>query len=224
MVKSLIKSELNALRDGLGDGISDDLVNFLLNSLGWVRGNLDGFTVKKFGSEAEVVTALILTSVSTSEESLVSALRVSFASVSSEAEGCGGLLTTLLNLAFVLGHGTGELIVVVGASLDSVLGSGVTAVAGSLLNLGLFLQGWDDGLSNVAGLEVGTDSRSIRIDKLVVSSEVSSVINAKDIVLKFIALEELVGVVSIITESIIMVRLSLGQVGSSERIDSIVGE
>jgi len=91
-----------------------------------------------------------------------------------------------------LGHGTRKLVVVVGASLNSVLGSGVTAVAGSLLNLGLFLQGWDDGLSNVARLEVSVNSRGIRIDKLVVLSEVSSVINAKDIVLELVVLEELV--------------------------------
>lgn len=91
-----------------------------------------------------------------------------------------------------MGHGTRKLVVVVGASLNSVLGSGVTAVAGSLLNLGLFLQGWDDGLSNVARLEVSVNSRGIRIDKLVVLSEVSSVINAKDIVLELVVLEELV--------------------------------
>jgi hypothetical protein len=72
------------------------------------------------------------------------------------------------------------------------LGGGVTAVAGSLLNLGLFLQGWDDGLSNVARLEVSVDSGGIRIDKLVILSEVSSVINTEDIVLKFVVLEELV--------------------------------
>ena len=61
-----------------------------------------------------------------------------------------------------------------------------------MLNLGLFLQGWDDGLSNVARLEVSVNSRGIRIDKLVVLSEVSSVINAKDIVLELVVLEELV--------------------------------
>ena len=97
-----------------------------------------------------------------------------------------------MHLALVLSHGTRKLVVVVGASLNSVLTGGVTAVAGSLLNLGLFLQGWDDGLSNVARLEVGINSRGIRIDKLVVLSEVSSVINAKDIVLELVVLEELV--------------------------------
>lgn len=61
-----------------------------------------------------------------------------------------------------------------------------------MLNLGLFLQGWDDGLSNVARLEVSVDSGGIRIDKLVILSEVSSVINTEDIVLKFVVLEELV--------------------------------
>ena len=224
MIKSLIKSKLNALRDGLGDGVSYDLVNFLLDSLGWVRGDLDGLTIKKFGSESEVVTARFFTAVGASEESLVSALRVSLASVSSEAEGSRGLLTTLLNLAFVLGHGTRELIVVVGTALDSVLGGRVTAVAGSLLNLGLFLQGWDDGFSNVARLEVSVNSRGIRIDKLVVLSEVSSVVNAKDIVLELIILEELVRVIIVISEPFVMERLVVGQVRGSDGINSVMGK
>jgi hypothetical protein len=192
VVKGLVESKLNALRDSLGDGISNDLVNFFLNSLGWIRGNLNGVTIEKFGSESEFVTTSLFATVGASEESLVSALRVSLASVSSKAKGSGGLLSTLLHLDLVLGHGTRKFIVVVGASLNSVLGGGVTAVAGSLLNLGLFLQGWDNGLSNVARLEVSVDSRGIRIDKLVVLSEVSSVINAEDIVLELVVLEELV--------------------------------
>lgn len=97
-----------------------------------------------------------------------------------------------MHLTFVLGHASGKFIVVVGISLNSVLGGGVTAVAGSLLHLGLFLQSWDDGLSNVARLEVSVDSRGIRIDKLIILSVVSSVINAKDVVLELVVLEELV--------------------------------
>jgi hypothetical protein len=85
VIKGLVESKLNALRDSLGDSISDDLVNFFLNSLGWVGGNLKGLIIKKFGSETEVITTLLFTTVGASEESLVSALRVSLASVSSKA-------------------------------------------------------------------------------------------------------------------------------------------
>jgi len=85
VIKGLVESKLNALRDSLGDSISDDLVNFFLNSLGWVRGNLKGLIIEKFGSETEVITTLLFTTVGASEESLVSALRVSLASVSSKA-------------------------------------------------------------------------------------------------------------------------------------------
>jgi len=85
VIKGLVESKLNALRDSLGDGISNDLVNFFLNSLGWVGGNLKGLIIEKFGSETEVVTALLFATVGASEESLVSALRVFLASVSSKA-------------------------------------------------------------------------------------------------------------------------------------------
>ena len=158
MIQGLVKGELDALRNGLGDGISHNLVHFFLNSLGWVRGYLKGLTVEELGLESEVVSASVLATVGTSEKSLVSALRESLALVSSKAKGAGFLLSTLLNLTLVLSHGSRELVVVVSTSLDSVLSGGVTAVASSLLNLGLLLQGWDDGLSNMARLKVGVNS------------------------------------------------------------------
>lgn len=84
--EGLVQSELDGLRDDLGDSFSHNVVDFLLNSLGWVGGNFDGVTVEKFGLEAEVVTASLLASVSTSEEGFVSALRVFLVFVSSEAK------------------------------------------------------------------------------------------------------------------------------------------
>lgn len=89
MVKSLIKSKLNALGDGLGDGTSNDLLNLFLNSLCWVGGDLKGLAIEKFGFEAEVVSAGTFATVGASEESLVSALTVLLVFVSSEAEGSG---------------------------------------------------------------------------------------------------------------------------------------
>lgn len=158
MIQGLVKGELDALRNGLGDGVSHNLVHFFLNSLGWVRGHLKSLTVEELGLESEVVSTSVLATVGASEKSLVSTLRESLALVSSEAEGARFLLSTFLNLALVLSHRSRELVVVVGASLDSVLSGGVTAVASSLLNLGLLLQGWDDGLSNMARLEVSINS------------------------------------------------------------------
>ncbi len=70
---------------GLGDSSSNYLVNFFLDSLGWVGGYLEGFTVKKFSSEAEVVGASFLAAVGASEEGLVSTLSVFLVFVSSEA-------------------------------------------------------------------------------------------------------------------------------------------
>lgn len=222
IIEALIQSKLDCLGNGLGDGGSNDLVNFLLNSLGWVRGNLNGISVKKFSTEAEVFSTAVLASVGASEEGLVSALAVFLVFVSSEAKGSGQLFSALLHLALILGHGTGKFIVVLGASLDNVLGSGVTAVASGLLDLGLFLQGWDDGLSDVAGLVVGVHSGGIGVDKLVIVSVVVSLVNAEDVVLELVTIVELVGVV--IAESIFIEWLGLVQVLVGDGSKSIVGE
>lgn len=127
-------------------------------------------------------------------------------------------------MALVLGHGTFKFIVVVGASLDNVLGSGITAVASSLLDLGLFLQGWDDGLSDVAGLEVSIYSAGIGVNQLVVSSVVVGRVDAKDVVLELVILEELVGVISGFTETTVVVVLGVGQVVGGNGVNASVGK
>jgi hypothetical protein len=218
--EGLIQSKLDALGNGLGDSSSNYLVNFFLDSLGWVGGNLKGFTVKKFSFEAEVVSTSFLASVGASEEGLVSTLAVFLVFVSSEAKGSGQLFSALLHLALILGHGTRKFIVVVGASLDDVLGSGVTAVASGLLHLGLLLQGWDDGFSDVAGLEVGVHSGGIGVDKLVVVSSAALFVNAEDVVLELVFWDELVGEV---TESVVLEWLRLGQVPSGDCSKSTLG-
>jgi hypothetical protein len=83
--KGLIKSKLDALGNGLGDSSSYYLVNFFLDSLGWVVGDLKCVTVKKFSSKAEVVRTSLLAAVSASEEGFVSTLSVFLVFVSSEA-------------------------------------------------------------------------------------------------------------------------------------------
>jgi len=211
--KGLVQSKLDALGDGLGDSRSNYLVNFLLNSLGWVGGYLKGIAVKKFSFEAEVVTTCFLAAVSTSEECFVSVLAVFLVFVSSETQGCGQLFSALLHLALILGHTSGKFIVVVGESLDDVLSSGITAVASGLLDLGLLLQGWDDGLSDVAGLVVGVHSGGILVDKLVVLSVGVITVSAQDTVL--VINGESVGEL-IITESVVLERLRIFQVPRGE--------
>lgn len=214
---ALVNGKFNALGKHVGDGSSDGLINILLNSLGWVGSHIDGLSIKKVGSETEVVSA----TVGASEESFVSALAVLLVLVASEAEGGGQLLSALLNLALVLGQRTGEFVVVVGTTLQDVLGCAVGAVASSLLHLSLFLQGWDDCLSNVAGLEVGANLGGIGIDQLVVSSSWFG--DTEHVVLLSIILQELVGVVGWVSENFILILIIFFQVAGSNTSETIVG-
>ena len=109
------------MRDGLRDGSSDHIVDLFLNSLGWISSHIDGLLVEELSPEAEIVA----TSVSASKESLITALRVLLVLVSSEAQSGRLFLSTLLDLAFVLSQATRELVVIVGAALEDVLGGTV---------------------------------------------------------------------------------------------------
>ena len=91
--------------------------------------------------------------------------------------------------------------------------------------MGLLLQGWDDGLTNVAGLEVSIHLGGIGVDELVVPSAIEvSIVNAEDVVLELVILEEVVGVVSWVSKLLIVVVSIVLKVARGQGAETVVGK
>jgi hypothetical protein len=182
---------LNSLGDHLGDGLSDDIVDFFIDSLAWVLSHLNGSIVEELRLDTETFVTVALTS-----EGLVSLLRILFAQVTMEAQWVSWFVSSLGHESVGLRQLTGKLVVIVSLSLDAVSSGTITGIAGSLLDVCLLLESWDDGLSNMAWLVGGIDSISILINQLLSSSSRAS--DAED--LSFL---EAIGILVFVSEETI---------------------
>ena len=107
-------------------------------------------------------------------QGFVSVLAIFSVLVSSETESFVFIVSTFLNIAFILGDWAGQFVVIIGTSFGNVLDGAVTAVACSLLDLGLFFNGRNNCFSHVARWEVSIHSAGFLVDQVVVSQSIVS--------------------------------------------------
>lgn len=172
------------------------MVNFVVDDMSWASNNLSGLTVEELILDSDVASAVtsVFASAAVAEVS-VTILGEFFLGGTIDVKFTGAVS---LNVGVFLGpllESTFKFVLVVSLTSDLVFGILLTGVAGLLLNLSLFLEGWDDGLTNVARFEVGVDVTSFSVhESIVIKALTSSLsIDVADGISEVIAVEVVLG-------------------------------